>query len=173
MMTTPVPGGVSAWRGGELLRPMGALPRSSPPAQAVELKRWTLTASGALRQMRIELREALQAHRLAAHTESPVAERAALVATELAGNALRHGRSPAVVRLLRVDSRFILDVADQDRESVPEPAAGAHTDHGGRGLHIARSLAGELSWYTTEHAKHVWVSFPAGAAVDQGAADDI
>jgi anti-sigma regulatory factor (Ser/Thr protein kinase) len=101
--------------------------------------------------MRIELREALKAHRLAAHTASPVAERAALVATELAGNALRHGRSPAVVRLLRVDSRFILDVADQDRESIPEPAAGAHTDHGGRGLHIARSLAGELSWYTTEH----------------------
>jgi serine/threonine-protein kinase RsbW len=152
---------------------MGALPRSSPPAQAVELKRWTLTTGAALRQMRIELREALQAHRLAAHTASPVAERAALVATELAGNALRHGRSPAVVRLLRVDSRFILDVADQDRESIPEPAAGAHTDHGGRGLHIARSLAGELSWYTTEHAKHVWVSFPAGAAVDQDAADDI
>jgi serine/threonine-protein kinase RsbW len=152
---------------------MGALPRSSLPAQAVELNRWTLTAGDALRQMRIELRAALRAHRLAARSVSPVAERAALVATELAGNALRHGRSPAVVRLLRVDSRFILDVADQDRESIPEPAAGAHTDHGGRGLHIARSLARELGWYTTEHAKHVWVSFPADAITGQDVADNL
>jgi serine/threonine-protein kinase RsbW len=148
---------------------MGPLRRSSPPAQAIVLRRWTLTAGAALRQMRIELHEALRAHRLTTQAPSPVAERAALVVTELAGNALRHGRPPAVVRLLRVEGGFILDVADQDRENIPAPAAGAHTDHGGRGLLIARSLAGELGWYTTEHAKHIWARFPADPETDHDA----
>ena len=124
---------VSAWLGREMSGSMGSLRRSLPPAQAIELRRWTLTAGGELRQMRADLREALCAHRLADHSASPVAERASLVVTELTSNALRHARAPAVVRLLRADGRFTLNVADQDRENLPEPAVAGHTDNGGEG----------------------------------------
>jgi serine/threonine-protein kinase RsbW len=158
---------VSTWLGREQSRSMGSLRRSLPPAQAIELRRWTLKAGGELRQMRADLREVLRTHRLADHSASQVAERAVLVVTELASNALRHGRPPAVVRLLRADGCFIVDVADQDRENVPEPATGGHTDDGGRGLLIARSMAGEVCWYTTEDAKHIWASFLTEPAVDR------
>ncbi len=151
---------------------MGFLRRSLPPAQAIELRRWTLEAGGELRRMRADLREVLRVHRLADPYASPVAERATLVVTELTSNALRHGRPPAVVRLLRADGCFILDVADQDRQDLPELAAAEHTDDGGRGLHIARSLAREVGWYTTEDAKHIWASFPTDPIVDRdGGAD--
>jgi serine/threonine-protein kinase RsbW len=166
-------GQVFASLGREQSRSMGSLRRSLPPARAIELRRWTLLAGGELRQMRMELREVLHAHRLADQVASPVAERAVLVVTELASNALRHGRPPAVVRLLRAGSRFILDVADQDLQSRPEPSAAEHADNGGRGLHIARSLAGEVCWYTTEYAKHVWASFPIEQAVDQAAGGNV
>ena len=83
-----------------------------------------------------------------------------LVATELASNALRHGRPPAVVRLLKGDDQFFLEVADRDLASVPKLAEAHPAVGGGRGLHIARSLSLEVCWYATEHFKHVWASFP-------------
>jgi hypothetical protein len=91
----------------------------------------------------------------------------------LAGNALRHGRPPARVRLLRVDGGFIVDVADQDRETNPRADCRRAHRPRGRGLHIARPLAEELCWYTTEHVKHLWASFPADPSVDQDAAGDL
>ena len=131
---------------------MGSLRRSLPPARAIELRRWTLTTGDGLRQMRADLREVLQTRQLA--------ERVALVATELASNALRHGRPPAVVRLLRDDDCLILDVADQDPQSAPQAAAAGHADDGGRGLPIVRSLTREVCWYTTRDAKHIWAALP-------------
>lgn len=116
-------------------------------------------AGGELRQMRIDLKEALREHRLVDHSALLTMERVALVATELASNALKHGRPPAVVRLLRADGHFILDVADQDRNDLPEVNLSEDSAEGGRGLYIARSLAAEICWYATEHGKHVWVSF--------------
>jgi serine/threonine-protein kinase RsbW len=143
---------------------MSLLRTSSPPEQAVELQRWRLTDADGLRQLRTDLHQALRQHELIAPTAPwEVADRVALVATELAGNALRHGRPPAVVRLLRVDHQFILDVADRDRDSVPELANAGDGQAGGRGLHIARSLSTEICWYVTDQHKHVWASFPAAA----------
>jgi serine/threonine-protein kinase RsbW len=137
---------------------MSLLRSSSPPEQAAELEHWELTAADELRRLRAELHRALHRHRLG----SPeLADRVALVATELAGNALRHGRPPAVVRLLRADEQFILDVADRGLDSAPELANAHDARDGGRGLHIARSLASEICWYATEAQKHVWASFPA------------
>jgi hypothetical protein len=138
----------------------GSLRRSLFPARAHDLRRWSFVAGGELRQTRTELYGVLRAHRPADHAASPVAERVALVVTKLASNALRHRRSPAVVRLLRADGRLILDVADQHRDSLPEPTVGQHTGDGGRKLHIAWSLPGALCWYATKHGKHIWVSFP-------------
>ena len=140
---------------------MSAVRRSAPPAQSIELRRWELTSGDELRVLRRELQAALRAHDLAAPDRSPVTEQAVLVVTELASNALRHGRPPAVVRLLEADGCFILEVADGDVSSAPQLAAARHVDDGGRGLHIARSLALEVCWYTTERAKHIWAAFPA------------
>jgi serine/threonine-protein kinase RsbW len=137
---------------------MSLLRTSSPPEQAVELERWQLADADGLRRLRADLQAALRRHRLG----SPeAAEQVGLVATELAGNALRHARPPAVVRLLRAHGCFILDVADRDLDSAPKLASDRHGRDGGRGLHIARSLSTEICWYATERHKHVWASFPA------------
>jgi len=140
---------------------MSLLRTSPPPAQAVELEQWSLSHGDELRPLRLGLRDALSAHRLVdpAVTDE-VTDRVVLVATELASNALRHGHPPAVVRLLRCDSRFLVDVADHDVAGVPQ-LAGIHlAGVGGRGLHIVRTLALDLCWYATTTTKHIWASFP-------------
>ena len=142
---------------------MSLLRTSPPPAQAVELQQWVLSSGDELRPLRLGLRAALTEHRLIGPARpDETADRVILVATELASNALRHGRPPAVVRLLRGDGEFYLDVADQDRTGGPELAGVHRPGVGGRGLHIARTLARELCWYATEDTKHIWASFPAG-----------
>ena len=137
---------------------MSALRLFAPPAHTWQLLSWNLTSGDDLRRIRTGI------HRFfadqAAAGQADVAQRVALVATELAGNALRHGRPPVVVRLLRDDDCYILDVADHDPDHAPQPAGGGgHSQAGGRGLLIAGSLAEQLCWYRDEHSKHVWASF--------------
>ena len=145
--------------------PMSLLRTSPPPAQAVELEQWSLSHGDELRPLRLGLRQALSAHRLVDPADpQEAADRVILVATELASNALRHGAPPAVVRLLHCDGRFLVDVADHDLAGVPKLAGVHRAGVGGRGLHIAGTLAHELCWYATETAKHVWASFPVAPA---------
>jgi anti-sigma regulatory factor (Ser/Thr protein kinase) len=139
---------------------MGRLRTSQLPAQAVELHQWLLAGADELRPLRADLQKALADHQLPEDGSGPIV----LVATELASNALRHGQPPAVVRLLKGDEHFFLEVADRDLASVPKLAEAHPAVGGGRGLHIARSLALEVCWYATEHFKHVWASFPTGPA---------
>jgi anti-sigma regulatory factor (Ser/Thr protein kinase) len=139
---------------------MGRLRTSQLPAQAVELHQWLLGDADELRPLRADLQKVLAGQRLAEDETGPIV----LVATELASNALRHGQPPAVVRLLRADGQFLLEVADRDLASVPKLAEAHPSVGGGRGLHIARSLALEVCWYATEHFKHIWASFPNPAA---------
>jgi len=136
---------------------MGRLRTSHLPAQAVELQQWLLSEPDELRSLRTGLYKALADHRLAEDGSGPIV----LVATELASNALRHGLPPAVVRLLKGDGRFFLEVADRDLASVPKLAEAHPAVGGGRGLHIARSLAQDVCWYASERSKHVWASFPS------------
>lgn len=89
-----------------------------------------------------------------------IAERVALVATELATNALQHGLPPTTVRLLRHDDRFVLDVADHAPAGVPDVADASLSDQRGRGLAIAESVSLQVGWYNTPGTKHVWASFP-------------
>ena len=139
---------------------MGRLRTSQLPAQAVELHQWLLVDADELRPLRADLQKALEDHHMAEDGIGPIV----LVATELASNALRHGLPPALVRLLKGDDQFFLEVADRDLESVPKLAEAHPAVGGGRGLHIARSLSLEVCWYATEHHKHVWASFPNPAA---------
>ncbi|WP_229402665.1 ATP-binding protein [Micromonospora okii] len=140
---------------------MGSLRTSPPPPRAVELKSWPLTNAAELRGLRASLHEALTGHALAEGEElDDIPERIVLVATELATNALLHGLPPTTVRLLRDDDVFILDVADHDLATVPEPADTRQLGSGGRGLQLARAFSLDVGWYATQESKHIWASFP-------------
>ncbi|ASW56865.1 hypothetical protein CIK06_25945 [Plantactinospora sp. KBS50] len=92
-----------------------------------------------------------------------VPERVALVATELATNALRHGLPPTIVRLLSYRDHLVLDVVDHDRNSVPELPDASPGDCGGQGLRLARAFSQDIGWYALDGAKHIWASFPRPA----------
>jgi serine/threonine-protein kinase RsbW len=151
---------------------MTALPASSPPPGGVELGRWTVENYQGLRHLRLALRQAVSELAIlpasvaapaapAAADEEDIAERIAVVATELATNALRHGRPPAEVRLLRVEDLLVVDACDHDPEGEPQFDTDRPLGQGGLGLLLARTFAVEVGWYRDGAAKHVWASFPA------------
>ncbi|MFC7529607.1 ATP-binding protein [Actinoplanes sp. GCM10030250] len=153
---------------------MTALPASVPHTGAVELYSWTFDSYRGLRRLRAALREALGVSspsvssvfippspvpRALVSSRSDVGDRIAVVATELATNALRHGSPPAVVRLMQLDRRLIIDVADHDLEAEPRFDVERPPGSGGLGLMLARSFAVDVGWYRSEDSKHVWASF--------------
>lgn len=143
---------------------MGRLSSSSPPPQAVELRRWTLSEAVHLRGLRASLHEELTGDVLGeGEALAEVPELIALIATELATNALRHGIPPTIVRLLATDDCLILDVADHDVGSLPEVADARPAGAGGRGLQLARALSLDVGWYATDSTKNIWASFPRTA----------
>ena len=145
---------------GHALR-MSQLAQTLPPNADV-LHTWVLDSTAELKKLRAAINGVL--HGPDAATDSPlgdVPERMVLVATELATNAIRHGLTPTEVRLLRTGDTFVLDVADHDPDSIPEPAEASVNDMGGRGLIIARSFSLDVGWYSTPVTKHVWATFTA------------
>ncbi|MDW3845620.1 ATP-binding protein [Micromonospora sp. BRA006-A] len=139
---------------------MGQFRTSPPPPQATELEQWVLDSPEDLRGLRASLRDALNRHGLVqGENLDEVPHLVVLVATELASNALRHGRPPTIVTLLTTDDRFLLDVADHDVSSVPELTDISPTDSGGRGLFLAQSVSLDVGWYATEKTKNIWASF--------------
>ncbi|MFC7529190.1 ATP-binding protein [Actinoplanes sp. GCM10030250] len=155
---------------------MSSLLLLAPPAHTRQLLIWDVKGSDDLRQIRTGLHRLFDIDEWPAASPSAappkptqdrtaqeeVAQRIALVATELVGNALRHGRPPVTVRLLRDPDSYIIDVSDHAPDDVPEHAAPReHISAGGRGLLIARTLAQQLCWYRDGNTKHVWASFPA------------
>jgi serine/threonine-protein kinase RsbW len=137
---------------------MTSLRASVPYPAAVEVCRWTLDDFGELRILRAALREAVVV--VPSEELDDVFDRIAVVATELATNALRHGLPPTVVRLLRQDDRLIVDVADHELDIPPEVAEDRPLGGGGLGLQLTRSFAIDVGWYMTDVTKHVWASFP-------------
>ncbi|WP_349879265.1 ATP-binding protein [Micromonospora sp. HUAS YX12] len=139
---------------------MGQLRTSPPPPQASELEQWVLDSPEDLRGLRASLRDALNRHGLVQGEDlDEVPHLVVLVATELASNALRHGRPPTIITLLATDDRFLLDVADHDVSTVPELNDISPTDSGGRGLFLAQSVSLDVGWYATETTKNIWASF--------------
>ncbi|MEU2986682.1 ATP-binding protein [Micromonospora aurantiaca] len=139
---------------------MGQLRTSPPPPQATELERWVLDSPEDLRGLRASLRDALNRHGLVQGADlDEVPHLVVLVATELASNALRHGRPPTIITLLATDDRFLLDVADHDVSTVPELTDIRPMDSGGRGLFLAQSVSLDVGWYGTEKTKNIWASF--------------
>jgi serine/threonine-protein kinase RsbW len=139
---------------------MSSLRSSRPPSGCTEVGSWTLGDSRQLSALRHSLQDALDGR---CEQLDEVPEKVALVASELATNALRHGLPPTVVRLLRSDEAFVLDVADHDTAVIPQPEDDEPDSEGGRGLQIARRLALDVGWYAAEKTKHVWARFAAPA----------
>jgi serine/threonine-protein kinase RsbW len=138
---------------------MTSLRISAPFPAATELHRWKLDKFGELRELRAALREAIA--QVPASAPDDLTDRIAVVATELATNALRHGLPPTEVCLLRQDDLLILDVADHDLEAEPRVAEGRPLGAGGLGLQLTRTFAIDVGWYTDKDSKHVWASFPS------------
>ena len=150
--------------------PMSSVRLLALPAHTCLLLSWDVIGVENLRSIRTDLHRFLAAGpppQRAGHHD--IAQRMGLVATELAGNALRHGLPPVVVRLLRDADCYFLDVTDRDLHRAPEPVEACHHSRaGGRGLHLAASLTQQLCWYREDNIKHVWASFPAPPAPSEG-----
>lgn len=139
---------------------MTSLPVSARYTAAVELQRWTLDSYVGLRGLRASLHDVIASGEATGAKLEDIFNRMAVVATELATNALRHGLPPTVVRLLRDGDRLILDVADHDLSAAPEVVDGRPPGAGGLGLQLTQTFAGEVGWYMADATKHVWASFP-------------
>ncbi|GAB2583477.1 hypothetical protein Aab01nite_84810 [Paractinoplanes abujensis] len=133
---------------------------SPPPPDATELHVWILNNSTELKHLRAALREALTRQELTMDEHgSEIADCMVLVATELATNAIKHGRPPTEIRLMRTEERFILDVADRDLSKIPELAHTRPIDAGGRGLKLAMDMSLQVGWYAGPTTKHIWAAF--------------
>jgi serine/threonine-protein kinase RsbW len=139
---------------------MATLRATHPPAAAVPVQRWVLDDYTQLTLMRSSLQQTLDVHVPQPSRErEEIVESMALVATELATNALSHAGSPTVVQLLRAKTSFILDVADDEPTKAPEVVTDRLPGQGGLGLDLTQRLAHDAGWYTTAHTKHIWAQF--------------
>ena len=133
---------------------------SLPPEAAVDVQHWVLDSFAELQQLRAALFAALNGEPMPPGGElDAVPEQVAIVATELATNALRHARPPTRVDLRRTEYTFVLDVADEDLNTAPETVDRRPSGAGGMGLRIVSELASAAGWYTDGHCKHVWAEF--------------
>jgi serine/threonine-protein kinase RsbW len=133
--------------------------RSAPAPDAVMLRRWVVEDYTHLSPLRASLRDVVESQKISSGKRDDLAEKLTIAATELTSNALRHGRSSAVVMLSRSRTAFLIDVADEALADVPEIAQPQPGAVGGRGLHISHTLATGMGWYVADNRKHVWAEF--------------
>ena len=93
--------------------------------------------------------------------EGDGAHTAALVANELAGNAIKHTASGGpggefVLRLARFGNRCRVQVDDQGAPTTPAMCAVDEEDEAGRGLAIVDTLSSQWGADGDEHARSVW-----------------
>ncbi len=86
-----------------------------------------------------------------------------LIASELATNAVNHGRPPITLRLSRTSSELLLEVIDS-ASHVPRVLRPGPADDHGRGLHLVSTLGQKWGTRATEYGKAVWCTFPFATA---------
>ncbi len=135
----------------------GFLTNARPPAGGALVGRWTLDTFAGLRLLRAGVRQAL--------SEPPIepgggyedlALRLAIVATELAANAMAHTGPPTAVRLFRTATTYRLEVADNDPWLVPRITGERFSRTGRLGLQMARKLSLDMGWFADAGTKYVW-----------------
>ncbi|MFF5083820.1 ATP-binding protein [Actinoplanes sp. NPDC000266] len=89
---------------------------------------------------------------------------AALIATELVANVVRHAHTTMefTVTALR-DGRLSMSVRDHSRR-MPKPTEAAVTDAGGRGLRLVRDLTDAWGVLPVSDGKVVWTQLTPGAS---------
>ncbi|MBD5784802.1 ATP-binding protein [Cellulosimicrobium terreum] len=136
------------------------VPTTRPSGHFGVVHEWSIESLDGLTTLRHELGEILGAEGGSDVGLGQTPEKLVLVASELATNALEHGRPPTEVQLRDDSTTWLLDVADHDHRTAPEYAGERVPGEGGLGLHLARVLSLEVGWYTTGQTKNVWVTFP-------------
>lgn len=143
---------------------MSDIKAARPPAHFETKRTWVLDSTEGLGQLRGSLFEELTGDAYISNsTLADIPEKMVLVVSELATNALRHGKPPTIVTLMANDDEQLLDVADHDVDSAPEIARGREIGEGGFGLVLAHQLALDVGWYVTGKTKHIWARFPIQA----------
>ncbi|MCY1145712.1 ATP-binding protein [Actinoplanes sp. Pm04-4] len=134
--------------------------RFTPAPVAEAIRHWVVADYTHLGPLRASLCEAIDAQvPMAGPERDDLVERMTIVVTELATNALRHGRSTVPVQLSRSPVALVLDVADDAFAAAPQIHDAGSLEAGGRGLHITHELASDMGWYVEQDQKHVWVQF--------------
>lgn len=114
---------------------------------------WTLPADAtAAREARRQVAGAL-GHR---QVGQRVVDDVVLMASELAANAVRHGRPPALLRLEHSGGRIRLTVSNHGNAADPRIVAAAPDADHGRGLAIVEQLADDLGWRRDGDRLEVW-----------------
>jgi anti-sigma regulatory factor (Ser/Thr protein kinase) len=84
---------------------------------------------------------------------------AALVATELVANVVRHAHTTMVVTFGMLEGRLSMSVRDGSRR-LPRPATPDVADAGGRGLRLVRELTDAWGVLPVPDGKVVWIRLP-------------
>jgi anti-sigma regulatory factor (Ser/Thr protein kinase)/anti-anti-sigma regulatory factor len=100
----------------------------------------------------------------AAWHRSEIAGTAALVATELVANVVRHAHTTMEFTVGLRDGRVCLTVRDGSRR-LPRPQEPGAGDAGGRGLQLIRELTEAWGVLPVTDGKVVWTHLTAGAAM--------
>jgi PAS domain-containing protein/GAF domain-containing protein len=90
-----------------------------------------------------------------------VVDTVVLVLSELTSNAVRHGRSPLSVRLRRLGSRVVVEVADGGGR-LPRRRSAAADDEAGRGLDLVDHRAARHGVRPVVDGKVVWAEVDLG-----------
>ncbi|MGF1645611.1 MAG: ATP-binding protein [Kineosporiaceae bacterium] len=142
------------------------LTEASPPVPARgPLLVWEVAEPGALSTVRAALCEQagnqpLQTPDDGRRVLASVAERVGLVFSELATNALRHGRRPVTVTLARSAAGWLVTVSDGHQDEGPVVVERTRNGSGGHGIRLVLQLARTAGWYRDSELKHVWAEVP-------------
>ncbi|MFF8915915.1 ATP-binding protein [Streptomyces sp. NPDC015032] len=97
---------------------------------------------------------------LTLHDLLPLSETAELVASELVGNAVRHTKGPAALRLRWAGRVLRIGVWDADPTPPTPPLHPSAEADGGRGLDLVRNCTNGWGWYplssSGDSGKFVW-----------------
>ena len=148
---------------------MSEIRSARPPADFTEVRHWILDSVDGLAKLRGSLfRELTGTPYLGSSSLDEIPEKMVLVTSELATNALRHGKPPTIVTLMVNGDEHLLDVADHDTSSIPALAEEREPGEGGFGLMLAQQLALDVGWYVSETTKHIWARFSPAHATPEG-----
>lgn len=146
--------------GGE---PTDSWVQHSPPTHH-DGRTWSLATLVDLADARAEIR----AHITQLSVDVPVAddgeaaERALLVADEMASNGIRHAGPPVRLEISAGDvgQCYLISVADQSSELLPEPDRHRDPTQGGLGLQMIAAFSDRHGWSPDDRGKTVWALLP-------------